>query len=534
MFLKIVIFTLSLCLAISVTAQTSTSPARPAHEGATISDANFAVMAQHIRELARPEFRALLRERLLVLTNSSDSAERRQAALTLGAEALSDLCAQQESIQGTAFWLHESIAKALRNFGGADAEAIIARNQLKKDESPSPARDLSAAITSLKDSTKAASGREKAKAAILTGQVPYAEILGDLLTLRQSNSPHLPDLLSAVLTVEERQPGYIPLRMMPFFSTVFLSDSATREIQIRFLQTVVARTRNPRPSSLPGGSASEVKDSLTAIMRSTKTVAPDLYPEVAARLASLGSDALNPEREAAEARIKDSSDQLEQLQWEADHTNSAVYRQSYFARAASLALTQGKFSKAVDFSFAAYGDRVGDAVYLDRFLTNVTTAALKQQQPEAAEYAISKIVKSLARAENLIQMSKYYVNLKDTEKRKAALSNAIKSLDQSENNNDKLKVTAALAQASIPVDPSIAYEAMRLTVDTINKLPPPDDKKDGTSYRSFMPRAGELIDAYRLLAAQDEAAALALAQDIKFSELRVAALLGAYSKPASK
>jgi len=38
-----------------------------------------------------------------------------------------------------------------------------------------------------------------------------------------------------------------------------------------------------------------------------------------------------------------------------------------------------------------------------------------------------------------------------------------------------------------------------------------------------------LIDAFRSFNSSDEGAALALAQDIKFPELRVAALLGVYS-----
>ena len=48
-----------------------------------------------------------------------------------------------------------------------------------------------------------------------------------------------------------------------------------------------------------------------------------------------------------------------------------------------------------------------------------------------------------------------------------------------------------------------------------------------------MPVAEELIKSFRLMAGQDDAAALALAQDIKLSELRVSALSGVYSRQRS-
>jgi len=507
-------------------------------ENGAIADANFTLIAQQIRDLKAPEFRTQLRAQLLSMIKASDSAERRHAALTVGTEALSDLRDNKDAIGlGSASWLYESLAAALRKFGGDDAEAMIARFSLTKDEVPSPGKDLMAAVKSLSDPANAAAAREKAKAAILTGQIPSEAILGHLLQLNQSNNPNLPALLSAVLTVEERQTGFIRVRMVPFFSAVFLHPPASSDIQNRFLQAVVKSTRVPPPANNPSPMANrEIISALQAILDSTKTVAPALYPEVAARLTSLGSRAVTaqPEREAAEARIKESADQLEALQLEAERAGSEEYRRGFLSRAARLALTQGKFRKAVDLEISAYGDRAAEATYVDRFFADVTTAALKQQQPEAAEYAVSKMTKALIKAESLVQLGKYYASNKDNEKSKTALALGLKLLDQTENNDDKLIVAIASARAAIPVDSSIAYEAMRLTVDIINKLPPRDNQKQNMSSRSLLPHGRALVEAYRLFASPDTTAALALAQDIKLPELRVSALLGAYSAPASK
>jgi hypothetical protein len=147
---------------------------------------------------------------------------------------------------------------------------------------------------------------------------------------------------------------------------------------------------------------------------------------------------------------------------------------------------------------------------------------------------LSKTTKALIKAQSLLQLSEYYASIKDKEKSKSALALGLKLLDQIENISDKLSVAIAFAQGAVPVDSSIAYEAMRLTVDTINKLPPRDNQKENTSYRSVLAHGRALVDAYRLFASPDTTAALALAQDIKLPELRVSALLGAYSAPASK
>src|SRR5204863_1613502 len=77
---------------VSGTFAQSTGPTRATDPKAdiTISDANFAIVAQQIRELKNPTFRALLRARLVGWKSSGDNAQRREDALSVTTEALSD------------------------------------------------------------------------------------------------------------------------------------------------------------------------------------------------------------------------------------------------------------------------------------------------------------------------------------------------------------------------------------------------------------------------------------------------------------
>ena len=531
--LKIFTITLALCLAPSITAQTTTTTALPVVENSSISDANFAVVAQDIRDLKRPEFRTLLRARLIELTKASDSAERRQASLTVATEALFDLCANQEEILlPQASWLYRQVTGAVKNFDPGGAETLAGKFSLKKDDSSSGASlDLSAALGMMNDPSRASSAKERAVAAILTGEVPATVLMGHLRMLQNTHPSDLAPLLSATLTVEDQKPGFIPLMLVSFFAVSFLANSTPADIQARFVSMAVRRTRLSPEELADSIVRSQVVTALQTISEPAKSLAPALYPEVAARLNSLAPAAAArlAEHQAVEDRIKTSSDQLEQMQSEADRTSDPNYRGSLLTRAARLALTQGKLRKAVDLFVAGYGVQPSNATYLDASLEPVISAASKNGEPDVIIYAVSKMVKPLNKANGLIVLSKYYAGAKETEKTAAALHDAARALKDAENNKEKLTAAISLAKGFVAYDRAAAFDAFRQIVDTINKLPAPDKLKEKTYYLSLMPMADELIKSFRLLAAQDESGAFTIAQDIKVAELRVSALSGVYS-----
>jgi len=387
-------------------------------------------------------------------------------------------------------------------------------------------------MTSLNDPAKSREASEKAKTAILTGKVPADGLLGNLLRLQGTNSPALPDLLSAVLFVEEQQPGFISLQLIPFFTPVFLAKTNPPELQTRFLLAAIRSTRLKPEDFANPTTRSQAVQALRGIMEATKSLAPAQYPEVATRLNALGDQSNNTEaqRQETEERIRTSSDQLAQIETEAEKTTDKAYKNELFDRAARLALTQAKFRKAVDLALASrIEDGTDSARSIDRFLGDVIRAAIKQNQPEAASYAISKMAKPLNTVNGLLALGKYYADNKEADKSRAALTESSRMLKKADNDNDKLKAALVLAQTLLPIDRVAGQEAFRDMVETINKLPAPEKEKQKMFYVSLMPVAEELIKSFRLLAAQDGAEALAIAQEIKFSELRVSALSGVFS-----
>jgi len=503
----------------------------------TISDTNFAIISQQVRDLKNPTFRALLRARMVSWKAPGSNAERRQAALSVLTEGLSDLCAHQEEVWlPTASWLYASLTRSVRNIDPAGGEAIIARCKLKKDESVTDAeRDLSSAVNLLNDPAEAANAREKAKAAILTGQVAPANLLGHLLRLKNVNRNAPPDLLAAMLFVEEQRPGFITLRLTPFFTSIFLVKTNPAELQSRFLLTAIRSTRLRPEEFADPIIRSLVVQTLRGIREPTKLLAPALYPELATRLDSLGANTnAQMQREAAEERIRTSPNQLEQIEAEAEKSADNVFKRALLDRAARLALTQGKLRKAVDLAVASQAGGESDSSrYVDRILSDVTLAAIKQKEPEAADYAISRMAKPLNKANSLLSLSKYYAGMKEMEKSRTALNDSAKCLKTADVDNDKLKLAIAVAQSFLTHDRSAGYEAFQQAVEIINRLPAPEKEREILFYNHLMPIAEDLIESFRLLAAQNNAEALAIAQEIKLSELRVSALSGVYSSQSS-
>ena len=526
--------TLALGLFPSALAQNRSAPPPLSDDKPFISDENFATVAQQTGELKDPLFRAYMRARLIGLTTTTDSAARRQAALSVATEALSDLIANQnESWRPQAIWLHQQVTSAVKNFDPAAAETLADKFKFKKDDNESDApREFSDAVRMMSDPAKASTAGEKARAAILTGEVSAPSLMGQFLQMQQSNTPGVPPLLAATLTVEDQKPGFLPLHLMPFLAGVFLDKSVPAEIQAKFISTTVLRTRLSSEEMANPITRSQVSSALQAIAESAKSLVPALYPEVASRLNALAPNATvrRAEIQAAEDRIKTASDQLEQMLTEVDRTTDSNYRTSLLTRAARLALTQGKLRKAVDLGCTVYGDEVSNSGYLDTFLASVIAAAVKNEEPDDIIYAVSKTTKPLNKAKGLIALSKYYAGARNAEKTTAALHDAARAINQAESSTDKLRATISLAKGFLEYDRSSAFEAFREMVDTINKLPVPERKKERPYYVPF-PTVDELTNSFRLLAAQDEPGAFAIAQDIKSTELQVAALSGVYSHP---
>lgn len=498
----------------------------------TISDIDFTSVAQQIKDLSNPTFRAFLRLRILGWVPAGASTERRGAALAVATEGLTDLCANQNEIwPATATWLYEGFTTSVRSLEPPDT--VSEKCSLKKsDRASQPSNDLASAIKMLDDPSTVSTGTRLAKQAILSGQIPAPSLLGQLLRLQTSNSPVSPELLSATLFIEEQQPGVIPLQLMGFFSPLFLKKSNPTDIQTRFLFVAVRATRlSPEDSSNPVLRGPMV-ELLSGILQPTRLLAPALYPEVANRLNSLSTGTLTAHlaRQTAEERIQQSSDPLEQTIFEAEAASDKLLKRQLLDRASRLALAQGKLHHAVDLAVSGRERNEADRYSpLDQFLGEVIQVAISQKKPGLAAYAISKVVNPLNKSNGLRLLGQCYAQLKDRFKSKEALTESAKLLKSADNNNEKARASLSLAQSVLAYDPAAGYDALNQVVDTLNRLPSPEKEKEKLYYLSLLPIAEDLIRGFRLLAAQDGQGAMVLAREIKVSELRVSALSGAYS-----
>src|SRR5687768_3307682 len=90
------------CLVVIAVSLLSSSAAAqfagPQSKPATVSDDDFIKLQQQITELKDPTFRAFLRMRLLSWEPSEPSSMRRQAAMEVATQGVSDLCEHQNEI----------------------------------------------------------------------------------------------------------------------------------------------------------------------------------------------------------------------------------------------------------------------------------------------------------------------------------------------------------------------------------------------------------------------------------------------------
>lgn len=524
------------CIVIAVcllSGSANAQQAGPQSKPATVSDDDFIKLQQQITELKDPTFRAFLRMRLLSWEPAEPSAMRRQAAMEVATQGLRDLCEHEDQIWApTASWLHESLVKRLKSLRSPEEAAVpicVLNTRTNVAE-----KEFASAVRMLRNPETSAEGLHLAKVAVLSGQVSPEALLGQLILLTTTQSPHLSELLNTVVALEEKQPGALTLRLMPVFSSVFLEKHVAPETLTRFLPVAVRYSRVSAEDLAKPTVRSPVATLLNGIVIPAKRFAPELYPEIASRLDSLSANARNrtETRLAAEERIRNASDQLDQLISEANSASDQQLKESFFFRATRLAKEQGQLSKAVDLAMKVVNDRRLDTnsttrSWLNDFLSQIVSAAVKKNSPRDATYAISKMTEPLAKANAFRLLGQSYAENHDKVKSKEAFTESAKQLKSiNNNNNEKVKACLLLAESVLQYEPVDAYEAFRESVQAVNNLARVDEKTD---YRKLLPVAEDLIRSFRLLASRENQTALTLAAEIKLSELRVAALTGTYS-----
>jgi hypothetical protein len=360
-------------------------------------------------------------------------------------------------------------------------------------------------------------------------------MLGHLLGLKVANSPHLHELLAATLLLEERQPGKLSLRMMPFYSSLFLDKSNPPEIPSRFIFVAVRSSRLPAEELANPIVRSLVVQLLNSVIQPAQRLTPALYPEITSRLSSLNSNAANitQARLAAEERIERASDRVEQLVSEANSASDENLKKHFFFLAARLAKERGQLSKAVDLAMKVATDPERQKnetrpSWLNTFLLEIVSLAIKTKSLPDATYAISQMTQPLEKAKAFRLLGEYYGEKGDQVNAKNAFTQSAKQLKSVNNGNEIVRLSLLLAESVLKYEPGDADEVFRESVKAINDLS--SSKKDQEQmYLNLLPIAEDLIRSFRLLATRESETAASLAGEIKLSELRVSALSGVFS-----
>ena len=502
----------------------------PQSKEGTVSDDDFVRLQQEIKELKNPTFRAFLRMRLLSWNPADPNPTRRQAAMQVATQGITDLCEHQEEVWApTALWLHASFVKEIKALQSAE-ETAIDLCVLKTEPVNTATRDFSSGIKMLKEPETSAAGLELARSAILNGRVSADTMLGPLVTLQAAHSPHVHTLLSAVLLLEEKQPGTLPLRLMPFYSARFLEKSVPPELLTRWMVVAVRASRVSAEQMANPIVRGPISELLNGIAGPAQRLMPSLYPEIASRLGSLGKNTLNTTeaRLAAEERIQKATDQLEQLISEANSASDEKLKNFFLFRAARMARDEGQLTRAVDLAIKAANNT--NSYWLNEFLLETVSLAVKKKSPREATYTVSKMTPPLDKAKAFRLLGEYYGANQEHVKSKQAFSDSARQLASVDNGNEKVETSLLLAESVLKYEPAEAYEVFREAVKAVNNLPSPNKDQEKMYYLRLLPIAEDLIRSFRLLSASETQAAANLAAEIKLSELRLSAVSGAANK----
>jgi len=165
----------------------------------------------------------------------------------------------------------------------------------------------------------------------------------------------------------------------------------------------------------------------------------------------------------------------------------------------------------------------------NEFLSEIVSLAVKKNSPQDATYAVSKMTQTMTKANGFRLIGDYYEANQDKVKGKDAFTESAKQLKSVNNSNEKVKASLVLAESVSTYEPTDAYEVFRESIKGINSLPSAEKNQENMYYLNLLPVAEDLIRSFRLLATRENQMATNLAAEIKLSELRLAALSGAYS-----
>lgn len=493
-----------------------------------------------VRALPHPATRAFLYPQVAALLWERVGAndDLRWVALDATATSIEDIYKNQQQIpRASISFFYADLIGTVRRYDAAEAKRLERSFPIEAasaaTEQEKAGASFQSALAGYEKGTKQAESLSDALGLIDAGGVPPAVLLGAVLWLDQAKSPALSRVLSAVLSLEERQAGSLPFTTISFLSQVYLNDSAPLELRKRFLAVVIAsasvRSEELRNDPQAFMAATQLLKRSLPLMQ---TLTPSLYPRATSLLASLAPNLL--QMDTAWDRIKASAEPFEQTLLEADRASDPRLKRELLESAARLAHQRGDLLRAVDLMTAEEEDRGGlpkGYSYRDEFLDQVVQDALRAKDLEAANYAASKMNLPPYRVEALRKIAQRHVESGDITLAASTLNEATKALRDGPDGLWKIGAYLRLSSDFLRIDKPRASEMIRAAAKAADAIKRPDKDERGEFAQTLYPLLNETVRTFRLLARDDRAGALSAAGSFDAKEFGVAAVIGVNSAP---
>jgi hypothetical protein len=488
-----------------------------------------------VKEIDEPALRIFLKIQIATFLWGEGAKSIAGAAATaeeITLAALADLKENQPIIPESYTRLCRRNAMALLKL---HSPKLYAKAEQQEDYKEANARNpINTAYALLESNDGVAPAVKMVTQALRAGVDPGNTFIFFLHRLEKDHPKELLQVLKEVLPIEERKPGTIDFYNFSSMKVYYLSETVPPDSKARFLAALVRAIESGHAGS-EQGNLIYAHEQLRHLYPTIEALAPGLIERVNRLIAALRGQ-LTPatlEQIDIQQRVQQSADPLSQLVLEASATKYKYTRTTLLRQAEHIAFDKGQLKLAADLEVEASTDE-NNTAWRDQFLGDIVSRAIKQKDIELADYATSKIIEPLKRAECKQKVALYYLESKDMVRARETLNEAATLILSSENNLEKAKALLVASMAFMKIDELRVFEMAQAAIKIINMYPrlspqdTPGSKAHNEYVESLAQAAWLIVPVFSSLAEKDEVGTISLAKGIQLHSLRASALFGAY------
>ena len=474
-----------------------------------------------IKKIDDATIRVFLQLRVATFYWSELAEQSRERAGTLTLSGLQDLDEHRaELVPLYADSFREDLL-ALLEVHAPDLAARYKTRAAAASDKVTPSSSYDVAYSMLRTRGQATLAVQTLTRALEGGEAPTITLSYFLSELQKQQPTLVPQVLSDILSAQERRPGTLSVEMLFWLLDSYVWSNDREDIKRRFLAITVAATADSYQWS-DLGRLTDGFNLLRVTVPLIERLLPAMYPQALAQFATVRARLPNEtvERAAVSERIRQSKDTLSQLMTEADSASSPSLKNDLLIQAAQLALTKGKLQLAFD--LATTTDE-NSRSWQQQFLSELVRGAVDNKDVKLGLAIASQIESTLNRAEALQRLALLFSNLKDPWKAKESLLESLRLIRASDNTPEKaialLKSLRVVARVDQVMVPDVAEE----TIKALNALQfaAPTDK------RALMAVVWNTVPSFEALVQWDKLGALNFVEKIQRTELRAVAGFGA-------